>query len=818
MSTPGGRPDGDLMHERVVAAIGDLYEIDAEIGRGGMAIVYSARDVKLRRRVAVKVLPPELAYRNDVRQRFVREAQTAAQLSHPNIVPIYAVDDRGGIVYFVMGLVEGPTLAQHLLATGHVDVPFVRRVLRDVADALAYAHAHGVVHRDVKPDNILLDGPAHRAVVTDFGIARAAEGDPRLTVTGVAVGTPAYMSPEQALGEREVDGRSDLYALGVVGWQLLAGELPFRATNTPAMMMKHLSEAPPPLALRAPGTPGNLVAAIERAMAKKPDDRWQDAAAFRAAVADDAFVSPMSRALMGAAPAQSVGPLSSATGPTSPDGLSQPPLALPNPVLDPVGFGLRVGVSVGSAVGSAVGAAAARALERAGGAGNAPQLPPFPSYPTSGTQNDREAWRQARRQWREQVRRQGDAFREEMVARDLMRRDESQVLRQAARDGRWDRSALGFDPDGKVIVRERPIEVRILSLRRKIIGNIAWSVVLVGINLATSRMFPWAIFPILGMGAGLWRRYDALASEGVSLGDIMLGRTPAERDGTVGAPVKSMAALRARVLGFKRRLIATAVSASAAVLSFTVGASLDLNPMIPVFIASLIATAISGFRTITSALDLKRFRVGLGDALSGRWESDFHLNNPRLAAQLMAGDMALAVPEELKRGVYGRVVESAAADRAAILDIVGRLGDADRGLIPDVVPTVRGLEERITSLAIALQRMEGTVSDDALAALDRRIADLKGAPGGTAERERTLQLLERQRQTVADLSERRGTLQAQLDDAMLLLQTMRLDLLKLRSAGVQSALDDVTNATQEARALSKEIGTVLEAANELRAI
>jgi serine/threonine-protein kinase len=276
----------DPLLDRLVSAVGTQYLVDAEIGRGGMAVVYRATDLRLHRRVAIKVLPPELAFNADVRERFLREAQTSARLAHPSIVPIYTVDEREGIVYFVMALVDGESLAQRLVREPRLPIAEARTLLAGVADALAYAHSQGVVHRDVKPDNIMLEMSTGRPMVTDFGIARAAQGDTRLTVTGVAIGTPAYMSPEQALGERELDGRSDIYSLGIIGYQLLAGETPFKASNTPAMLVKHVSESPRPLAQLRPDVPPVLGHAIARALAKKPEDRWADASAFRDAILD----------------------------------------------------------------------------------------------------------------------------------------------------------------------------------------------------------------------------------------------------------------------------------------------------------------------------------------------------------------------------------------------------------------------------------------------------------------------------------------------------------------------------------------------------
>ena len=269
--------------ERVLSA---NYELDKEIGRGGMGIVYLARDRRLKRQVAVKILPPELAFRGEIRSRFLREAETAAQLSHPNIVPIYSVDEREGLVFFVMAFVDGENLAVRLHRCGALPHDETRRYLLETARALAFAHERGVVHRDIKPDNILINKEDGRVMVTDFGIARAITdgADARLTATGMAIGTPAYMSPEQSMGEREVDGRSDLYSLGIVGYQMLSGELPFNANSTPAMLVKHISETPTPVHLRAPGVPLDLGRAVMMMLEKEPSNRFPSAAALVAAL------------------------------------------------------------------------------------------------------------------------------------------------------------------------------------------------------------------------------------------------------------------------------------------------------------------------------------------------------------------------------------------------------------------------------------------------------------------------------------------------------------------------------------------------------
>jgi serine/threonine-protein kinase len=256
-----------------------------------MGVVYKARDQRLKRPVAIKVLPPELAFRSDIRQRFMREAETAARLSHPHIVPIHAVSDANELVYFVMGLVDGESLALRLKRRGRLSIEEARRVMKETADALSAAHAQGVIHRDVKPDNILLEGTRGRVMVTDFGIAKALSSEGTLTEAGVAIGTPAFMSPEQAAGDKEIDGRSDLYSLGVVAYQMLTGELPFQAASVPMLLMKQITEDPVPVDRKRTETPKELSQTVMRCLAKDPEDRWPTADALRRALETSTFTA-----------------------------------------------------------------------------------------------------------------------------------------------------------------------------------------------------------------------------------------------------------------------------------------------------------------------------------------------------------------------------------------------------------------------------------------------------------------------------------------------------------------------------------------------
>ena len=285
------------LETRLAAALAGAYTIETEIGRGGMGVVYRAHDEKLKRTVAIKVLPPELAYRQDIRARFVREAETAARLSHPNIVPIHSVGEGNDLVYFVMGYVDGESLGVRIKRRGRLSMEEVRRIMRETSDALSAAHQQGVIHRDVKPDNILLEGTRGRVMVTDFGIAKAlsAEGG-TLTDTGIAIGTPAFMSPEQAAGERMIDGRSDLYSLGVVSYQMLTGELPFNSPTVPGLLMKQIGTPATPVDQLRPDTPRELALTVMRCLEKDPEDRWPTADALRRALETGTYAGPSPRA------------------------------------------------------------------------------------------------------------------------------------------------------------------------------------------------------------------------------------------------------------------------------------------------------------------------------------------------------------------------------------------------------------------------------------------------------------------------------------------------------------------------------------------
>ena len=610
----------DSLRQRVELAIGDQYLLEEEIGRGGMSVVYRATDIKLNRPVAVKVLPPELSYDPSIRTRFTREAQTSAQLAHGHIVPIHSVGEREGIAYFVMALLTGGSLAARLAREPHQSIDDTRRLLSEIADALDYAHTRGVIHRDIKPDNILLDAGSGRAMVTDFGIARAIESGTRLTITGNAVGTPTYMSPEQAMGEREVDGRSDLYSLGVLGYQMLTGRVPFSAGNSMALLLKHVSERPRPITDFRPDTPKVLRDALERALMKAPEDRWPTAGAFRDALWAESSASP--------------------------------------------------------------------------------------------------AWRS---QPRDQV-------------RYVSPRGGSPAVRQRQPvAGREDPRIPGQLPEHLATLTPAQREdLRLWHGRIELLDRIK-----------TMRRYTWST-------AGLW----ILAMAGLAF-----------------------------------------------------------SPEVPPFILSPLVPFYMSLKAWRRGKSLRELGLRLRRILFMprlKWV----LPPPPVSTEQQLEALA---PREVLDSPHGGAVRRAAQEREAILAIASKLSKADRARIPELEGAVQGLVERTAQLAEMLHRLDQGIDLSLLDELDARIADAENEPD-TPESQRRLALLLRQRTTLGDLALRRSTLAAQLDNAELALNNLRLDLIKLRSSGLQSAFSDVSSATQEARALSREIGHVLDAAEEVRTL
>jgi len=468
-----------------------------------------------------------------------------------------------------------------------------------------------------------------------------------------------------------VDGRADLYALGVVGYQMLAGELPFQASNTPAMLMKHLSERPRPLAQLREDLPPALIHAIDRAMAKGRDERWPDAGRFRAALAEDAELPPAPRR-------------SRASGSL---GTVQPPSAAV-PADDPL-----------------------QALQQR----TPVPGPPFPALPRDwmfdpatrehGTESLRQ-WREEARRWREQVRNQPRAQRED--------------LRLAAQQL------------NEMQLRTRSPEERIASVRRRIGAGAVTIGMLALINAFIAPGFPWALFPAIGIGYGVAKKIADLWADGIPVRDVF--RRPP----------------RAAVRGDEQPLR-------------------RLEPKLPAPRASTAAEAV---------LD--------------------------------------SVPRDVLEGPHGATVRDAYDARGKIRSMLARLPDSERSLLPEIEPTVEALVERARTLAIALHALDADASPDALVRLEVRIAQATALADDAPERARRLELLERQRLTLTDLAERRTMLARQLEQAVLVLETLTLDLMKLRSSGVASRLADDGPLTEEMRALARDVERVSEAVDESR--
>ena len=282
--------------DRLRQVLGADYRIERVIGEGGFGRVYAAKDVRLDRNVAIKVIRPELAGARAFLDRFQKEGTALAKFRHPGIVPIYDIRERDGIIYYIMPLIEGDTLRAKLDVRGKMSPKETQRVLIELCDCLAATHRAGIVHRDIKPDNVMLEGMLGSALLMDFGIAKSLE-DYTATVSGMMVGTPTYMSPEQASGDELIDNRSDIYSVGVLAYHMLTGRPPFTGRTAHQVIAAHVSEKPQPIRRANPSVPKSLADAVERCLAKNPDDRFQSATELSEALQQVTFGIEAERAI-----------------------------------------------------------------------------------------------------------------------------------------------------------------------------------------------------------------------------------------------------------------------------------------------------------------------------------------------------------------------------------------------------------------------------------------------------------------------------------------------------------------------------------------
>jgi serine/threonine-protein kinase len=328
----------DIVRERLQRIIQGKYRLERLLGKGGMGQVFLAHDLTLEREVAIKVLPPDVAQDDQVVRRFQQEAKTAAKLDHPNIIPIYRVESEGGLNYFVMKYISGTSLEDLLDKKEPLPVPEIQRILWEAACALGHAHQRGVVHRDVKPANIMFDHDG-RVMLTDFGISKALQAATGFTATGMIIGTPHYMAPEQGKGT-PVDGRADQYSLGVVGYRMITAELPFSGDSVHTIIYKHIYEEPPLASTKRPGIPASLTVAISRALVKEPDQRFPTMEDFATAIWPEQPVASPGKSRTAARPRPR--PRATADAPTEITGAPTTPLRARRRSRAPVVIGLVV--------------------------------------------------------------------------------------------------------------------------------------------------------------------------------------------------------------------------------------------------------------------------------------------------------------------------------------------------------------------------------------------------------------------------------------------------------------------------------------------
>jgi serine/threonine-protein kinase len=499
------------------------------------------------------------------------------------------------------------------------------------------------------------------------------------------------MSPEQALGEREVDGRSDVYSLGVVGYHMLVGEQPFKASSAAAMLVKHVSEQPPRVHSRRPDVPPYLAVAIDRAMAKRPEDRWSSASEFRDGLAG---------AIMGA-------PVPVAPAPSAPSTFDMNRRPAPAVSMHPPPPQREAELTF--------------------------QQFYQPSAPPPGLRGgELRRWNKAQERHRRQAVKEYQVY---------------QMRRHAAQIDARIRSTHGNSYD------DRPLVDRVIAFRGSVFRFVFLSFGLGIFNAATGGDFPWFLFPSAALLFDCLRRAGSIWSDGVG-------------------------PLEAFKKGIRLKLTPTGDM---------------LNPP-------------------RMEAQLRQEVTAVGEATAAPKPLRAERPLPPPPDRVLS-----AVAREVMVGTHGAAVRRALDDTGVIREVIDRLGPLERDMLPDIGPTVDALAERVANLATTLHRLDLDVSGGTLGNLDQRIASIK-AEGATAERDRTLQLLERQRTSLHDLLVRRQTLLAQLDSAGHALQNLKLDLLKLRSAGVSAAIGGEFSATQEARSVQKDIGRIMEVADDLRDI
>jgi len=360
----------DALRERLQRLIEGEYRIERLLGKGGMGSVFLAHDMALEREVAIKVLPPDVAQDDQVVRRFQQEAKTAAKLDHPNIIPIYRVESEGGLNYFVMKYIAGTSLEDLLEKKEPLAIADIQRILWEAACALGHAHQRGVVHRDVKPANIMFDHDG-RVMLTDFGISKALQAATGFTATGMIIGTPHYMAPEQAKGH-PVDGRADQYSLGVVGYRMITAELPFSGDSVHTILYKQIFEEPPLASTKNAAAPPFLATAVSRAMSKDPDLRFATMEDFATAVWPEQPVAAPAKGRKAARPRARV----TADSPTEITGPAAPTTPLPAPKRKS-----RAGVLIGAVVVAGIAAGGYLALGRSN-VSDQPTPPPPPVVDT----------------------------------------------------------------------------------------------------------------------------------------------------------------------------------------------------------------------------------------------------------------------------------------------------------------------------------------------------------------------------------------------------------------------------------------------------